>query len=506
MSCRPRLQFFSTQRARYVYDAPTGRILECDSLTASLLPQCGDASDSTVLAQFTPDVADNVRERLAVVRSLQEKEGVFRPASPFTFKHVEDATSPLADLRQVVLEVTDRCNLSCDYCCFANAYPSFRNLGAKRMTLSTALDAVDMVMQDDSGDGMLYVTFFGGEPFLEYQLMQRVMEAIATRYPGKTVHYNVTTNGTIMNDAIVDMLTKYPVSIWVSLDGPRHLHDLHRKSGATGRGSYDRVLQTLRTIRDRCGEYYLKHVHFVCVLTPPLKLRERAAFFASMPELPPNFMLRVEGQVMLGLCQEDREAWATAFAELDQEWEVYKDRIAHPEFTGEVRASRENRFWESIYGREVADIINRPVSFDGAGGPLLRTECLQTLDRLFVNAEGDVYLCIPSTYYRDGRFKLGSVRDGVDEATTARIMDEWRRFRERECSQCWAARLCKVCFALLPWEEQKEFCKAFRVKCIKWMSRVAELRESRPDICELYAHALDTFTQQRVQEIKDGFA
>ena len=67
---------------------------------------------------------------------------------------------------------------------------------------------------------------------------------------GKEVNFTLTTNATLLNEDLVDWLDAHRFGLTVSMDGPRALHDLNRKT-VGGKGSYDAVAAKARMLLSR---------------------------------------------------------------------------------------------------------------------------------------------------------------------------------------------------------------------------------------------------------------
>ena len=94
------------------------------------------------------------------------------------------------------------------------------------------------------------VVFHGGEPLLAGavrigELAQLVREGV----PAK-VNLGLQTNGTLVSEAILDVLAKHDVRIGISLDGPRAVNDRHRLDHA-GSSSHDAVVNAIELIRSK---------------------------------------------------------------------------------------------------------------------------------------------------------------------------------------------------------------------------------------------------------------
>jgi MoaA/NifB/PqqE/SkfB family radical SAM enzyme len=124
------------------------------------------------------------------------------------------------------VEVTTHCNSSCSHC-------FVRARGPRRSSL--ALDLVQSIVREGYEAGYRHLHITGGEPLLWDGLLRIFDYAFALGY--QTAFLN--TNGTLLTGKVSWKLAAYSaLSISVSLQGPRRLHDRIR-----GKGSYDRALK-----------------------------------------------------------------------------------------------------------------------------------------------------------------------------------------------------------------------------------------------------------------------
>ena len=140
-----------------------------------------------------------------------------------------------APVRNLMLYLTEDCNLRCSYC-FVEKRP-------KKMSLETALGALRWVVKPQiSGfESSVEVTFFGGEPFLELDLLEELIRA--ARDLPKRITFAATTNGTIAGPRVERILKEGNVRLLVSLDGDERGNEA-RKTLA-GKSSYPMVTRNL---------------------------------------------------------------------------------------------------------------------------------------------------------------------------------------------------------------------------------------------------------------------
>lgn len=133
----------------------------------------------------------------------------------------------------VSLVLTHDCNLACTYCYTGEKF-------RRAMDWETAARGVDLAFE---GDGPVDLGFFGGEPFMAYEMLVRVARAARERAEreGRRLRIAVTTNGTLLTEARARELAALGVEVTLSLDGTREAHDATRPQKG-GRSSFDDVV------------------------------------------------------------------------------------------------------------------------------------------------------------------------------------------------------------------------------------------------------------------------
>lgn len=143
----------------------------------------------------------------------------------------------LYQLNNIVLNVTDRCNLKCKYC--------FTNPNPRVLTLPKAKRIIQWTLEESEGN-FVVVNFFGGEPMLEFaNLIKPLIEWI--KYKDLPIGFGMTTNGTLLSDSKIKWLAKNGVNILLSIDGGPETQNLNRpfKSGVN---SFESVVKNIPTL------------------------------------------------------------------------------------------------------------------------------------------------------------------------------------------------------------------------------------------------------------------
>lgn len=121
-----------------------------------------------------------------------------------------------ADPLTLKIQLGLSCNYICSYCSQAS------EVGAG--TVTKTADA-DEFLQDLSGwlkGAPERVEFWGGEPFLYFAKLKRLLPDLRARFPA--ANFSIVTNGSLLDEEILAFIEKFDIFIAVSHDGPgQHL-------------------------------------------------------------------------------------------------------------------------------------------------------------------------------------------------------------------------------------------------------------------------------------------
>ncbi|AFM27726.1 His-Xaa-Ser system radical SAM maturase HxsB [Desulfomonile tiedjei] len=141
--------------------------------------------------------------------------------------------------------VTLRCNHRCNYC---HASSQSANQYNWDMHPETALNVVRTIM--DTPSKSVKIEFQGGEPVLNFKTIQIIVEEAEKLNirKKKLLSFVLCTNMSLLTKSHFRYLKKHGVMISTSLDGPQHIHDLHRTM-RDGNSSYNIFKQKLEDAR-----------------------------------------------------------------------------------------------------------------------------------------------------------------------------------------------------------------------------------------------------------------
>lgn len=152
--------------------------------------------------------------------------------------------SPALRARLLVLQGTPFCNLDCSYC-----YLPGRDR-RERMDIATVHAAARRLREDGLAGDELTVVWHAGEPLvLPPSFYEEAFAALADALgPGTLLTHSIQTNEVLLDEAWCRLLRRHAVALGVSVDGPAHLHDRHRRT-RDGRPTHAAVLRAMQLLQ-----------------------------------------------------------------------------------------------------------------------------------------------------------------------------------------------------------------------------------------------------------------
>ena len=406
---RERVHKFRQGNMDILLDVNSGAVHVLDAMTGELMDVFDGTNDDAAVAALSGKYPEaELRESLSELHELMDAQQLFAPDIdvPPTF-------AAEGVVKSLCLMVAHDCNLRCKYC-FADT----GEYGGKRELMSREVGeaAVEYIIAKSGGRVHCEIDFFGGEPLVNLPVVRHVTEYVRRREveTGKRFKLTLTTNGLSLTEPVRDWLNENRVSLVLSLDGRREVHDRMRPD-AGGHGTYDRVLKNFRaTVDSRDGrDYYLRgtYTKYNLDFTEDVLSMADAGFD----------VLSVEPVVAKDAPYAIEEAdLPRVFAEYDRLTEVYLERR---------RAGKGFFFFH--------------FNMDLSGGPCVAKRlagCGAGHEYMAVAANGDLYPC-HQFVGREG-YRLGTVFTGVENKELPRYFRESHVLNKPKCRDCWARFLC----------------------------------------------------------------
>jgi uncharacterized protein len=311
----------------------------------------------------------------------------------------------------LVCNVAHACNLTCTYC-----YAEQGKYGGRSglMDEATARRYVDFLM-DNSGDAeQVALTFFGGEPLLNYPVIVSTVRYGQKRASerGKKIKFDLTTNATLLDEEKIRFLNENRIMVTVSIDGPREVHDGIR-THRDGSGSYDEIVRNL-------GPFLKSRPVPARVTMTRRNLQAKAIVdhllelgFAEVGISPVDVMENAE----TGLREEDMDG-------LMQEFERVADHYLESALAGRY------------YG--FSNVTNLLKQFhDGVSKAY---PCGAGMQLAAGDPDGNLYLCHRMVGRSDSA--IGTLDTGIDRERQADFLNEVNVLNRGPCRSCWIRYIC----------------------------------------------------------------
>ena len=164
----PYIHTFRTSEQCYVYDVNTSKILNIPEKVYDYLSSPDNFNPDEVVFEFVQNMKGNGFLR---ADRVETSEHPTTPLLPFYLQN---------RMRQLILQVTQSCNLRCSYCTYSGSY-NHRTHSNNSMSVETAERAIDFFIKRTKDNKRIAVSFFGGEPLLNLGLIKHCVGYIEKR-------------------------------------------------------------------------------------------------------------------------------------------------------------------------------------------------------------------------------------------------------------------------------------------------------------------------------------
>jgi uncharacterized protein len=305
------------------------------------------------------------------------------------------------------------------------------------MSWAIARRAVDWFAYRSRHSATVTLSFYGGEPLINFDLIKRTVQYARGVFTGKNIRFHIATNGTLLDRRIQLWLVDNPeVLVTVTLNGPASLHDRFRHT-EKGRGSYERIMRNLSVFKKENpitfhGQINVIINYFNVTELPTIKAwyLEKTLFNKTLPVSLRRISLRFADAQLSS--QFTKHLESNTIPVLEKIEDEYLSCLKSKQY--------QKNFWGVLWDAPLSRLHFRPMTTVGLRYPFTGG-CAPLTKRLFVDTDGNLRLCEKA----DGKIKIGSIDDGVDFSRLNQLIVEFERLLNAKCRNCWALRMCSLC-------------------------------------------------------------
>ena len=442
-----------------VLDVDSGSVHVVDDLVYDViacLREDPSRPDDDVMADLAGRYSvSELEEALEEVRFL-EKNGQMFSRDIYRDAVLDFQNHPVV-VKALCLHVAHDCNLACRYC-FAGEgeYHGQRAL----MSYETGRKALDFLVANSGSRRNLEVDFFGGEPLMNIDVVRKLTAygRELEKKHDKHFRFTLTTNGVLLDEAIMDFCNREMDNVVLSLDGRREVHDRMRPA-RNGKGSYDLIVPKFRKFarqRKELGkQYYIRgtFTHF------NLDFAQDVLHFADLgfdqisiePVVAPP-------EAPYAIQPEDLDVIRAQYDLLAKEM---------------IRREREGKGFTFFHF--MIDLTGGPCVYKRLSG------CGSGTEYLAVTPWGDLYPC--HQFVGNREFLLGNVDEGVKRGDIVRTFKSCNVYSRKECRDCFARYYCSGGCAANSWNFHGRIDSVYEIGC--------ELERKRVESALMIKAALD---------------
>lgn len=410
-----------------VFDIENSRLIKLNGLELSVLNNIKErpASIPELNKRLSSEKTEKVEE--AANELIRVNMLDYKPFKKISREEIEDferkqlKNLKKSNLAQICLNVTHKCNLHCDYC-----YGEDGSYGgpAIHMNRATAEQAVDFLMKESGSSDSCRITFFGGEPLLNFDLVKYTVKYAkkeASRH-NKKIYFGMTTNGVLLDEEKIDFLIKEKLDMTFSFDGPKNIHDKNRRlKSHKEKSSYDLIYPKISAFIEK-AEKTSSFYGFRATLTRPgmVNIYDVVNFFESFNTK----------EIHYDIAEYKKGISPRGLAISEDDLRVYRQKAK--DVADELRKNKQKSICDSLFSGPLKLIQEKTRKHNSCISP----------GSLYVgvSSEGDIFPCHRFVGYK--QTKLGDIWKGFDREKWQKKYAKVHIFNSKVCSRCWIRYLC----------------------------------------------------------------
>lgn len=353
--------------------------------------------------------------------------------------------------------VVHSCNLNCKYC-YAKSGSTYR--GTNKYFQIDTINMVysyftNLLVKPVENIRLEFVS--GGETLIDQDLFKNIVNHISKLAVKDNINLEIfaLTNGTLLNEGIIDFLNKSNSMLGISIDGPARIHDYQRPF-MNGKGTYDVILNNISKVTS--GKWK-SNIWAVSVIT--------SATDSLVEILNHHKSLGIKSMEMRIVRGEDKYSLSVSDKNIEHFKRIYYDF--------------------SEYLKQHPDSLNFIINNYDTFGKLIKRllvgekviyRCQAGKTKFSFTADGDIYPC--DSFVGNDEFKIGNIFDGWQNDEVIARFYNMNVSQIPECKICEFRYLCGGdCYYNRFYNEQNQvYCKLQKYLCILAIDLIYHIKNS----------------------------
>lgn len=350
----------------------------------------------------------------------------------------------IANLDNILFQLTGNCNLNCIYCCYGDMYV------IENTKISMTTKIVDKLFdfmlphwkssKNISFNNPIQIGFYGGEPLLNITLIAYIISC-CEKIETENIHfiYSVTTNGVLL-DKYMDFLVEKDISLLISLDGNNEHNKL--RINKKGEESFEQVYRNIKLLQNKYPLYFENKVNFNSVLNKYSTTKDVHHYilneFGKIPMMETISTHQLE--------VEKAKLFEDIYQPYVESTELVKERMEKSSLYLEL-----SFFFYYLLNNSYKHYTEMIYGMDKRLKKIPTGTCLPFYKKMFITSDGNLLAC-----ERIGTLNvLGTITDQVD-LDYNQIADIYTRHFahiKKQCENCYSIGSCGQCLFQLPMNE-----------------------------------------------------
>lgn len=371
---------------------------------------------------------------------LLRERGFFTPTdnTPYLSGRLtaDQIRASLANSRQVTFEVTDNCNLQCEYCTYGKFYDDYDRREKKNLDIAAAKTFLDYLVEfinsplNFSHDRLIYIGFYGGEPLLNIRFVREIVAYVNQLKPlHNSFCFNMTTNALLL-EKYMDFLVQHDFRLLISLDGDSQANSY--RVFRDGTPAFQEILRNVMALKTKYPKYFEDRVNFNAVIHKRNTVDHVYRYFKTTFNKIPNLSELNPAGIKESMKKEFQDTYANINETLFQA-EDYA-LLEKDLFTRLPNINALSKFIDHCSGFAF-DNYNELLSSETPGELDVRTPtgtCMPFSRKVFITVNGKILPCERIGF----QYAVGTVNEKKVDMDFDTIAATYNRYYDKIRSQC----------------------------------------------------------------------